>query len=513
MQVIIPMSGIGQRFKEAGFTTMKPLIEVHGKTFVEYVVSLFSPQDHFIFICDEKHLTETNLKEVLLGIAPAATIVPIASHKKGPVYAVQQAFGVIDDDEPCIVNYCDFFMNWNYTQFVKSVSESNCDGAIPCYTGFHPHLLHAHNVYAGCKIDDNKKLISIKEKFSFEADKTKGHHSVGTYFFKSGKLLKHYIDDLIIKEYSLNGEYYASMLYEQMLEDGLSINVYDEITHFCQWGTPQDFAEYQMWSQIFVKHNNYSTTQHQCHLSSTTLLMPMAGNGKRFSDEGYVLTKPMITVDGKPMFQRALQDLPMCDKNIFITKNDSELTKMSANSVRITVQETTEGQAATCLLAKDHINTTTPLFIVPCDNGLVYDITAFKNLQQQADVIIFSFRNNTAVVNNPNQYGWVNVDQNLAISISCKKAISAQPMQDHAITGAFWFKKGSDFVAAAENMIAQQRKINNEYYVDECMNDCIKMGLMVFVFEIEQYICWGTPNDLKTYFYWQSYFNQIVNAV
>jgi NDP-sugar pyrophosphorylase family protein len=513
MQIIIPMSGSGQRFKEAGFTTIKPLIAVHGKTFVEYVVSLFSPHDDFIFICDEKHLLETGLETVLLKAAPKATIISIAAHKKGPVYAVQQAFDVINNDSPCIVNYCDFFMNWDYAQFVKNVLESNCDGAIPCYNGFHPHLLHAHNVYAGCKIDEHKKLIGIKEKFSFEVDKTKGHHSVGTYYFKSGKLLKYYVDDLIRKEHNLNGEYYASMLYEQMLADELFIKVYDDITHFCQWGTPQDFAEYKMWSDIFITYKKYGVVQHQCHLPNTTMLMPMAGNGKRFMDEGYLLQKPLIEVDRQPMFQRALQDLPQCDKNIFIIKNDITLSELPHNSNIITIEQTTQGQAATCLLAKDQINNIQPLFITPCDNGLIYDISSFKSLQIEADVIIFTFRNNNAVVNNPNQYGWVNVDNNIAISISCKKAISENPMQDHAITGAFWFKQGADFVTAVETMIAQERKINNEFYVDECMNDCIKMGLKVFVFEVAQYICWGTPNDLRTYYYWQKYFNQLTNAV
>ena len=32
IQLIIPMSGIGKRFIEAGYTTPKPLIEVDGKT-------------------------------------------------------------------------------------------------------------------------------------------------------------------------------------------------------------------------------------------------------------------------------------------------------------------------------------------------------------------------------------------------------------------------------------------------------------------------------------------------
>ena len=50
-------------------------------------------------------------------------------------------------------------------------------------------------------------------------------------------------------------------------------------------------------------------------------------------------------------------------------------------------------------------------------------------------------------------------------------------------------------------------KINDEYYVDTAINDSISLGLRCVVFEIERYICWGTPNDLKTFEYWQSCFN------
>ncbi len=510
MQVIIPMSGSGQRFKDAGYEMIKPLIEVNGKTFVEYVIDLFSKKDTFIFICDENHLKETKLKEVLLKKVPDATIVAIASHKKGPVYAVQQAIGYINLQEPCIINYCDFTMQWNYIDFVKNVQQSNCHGAIPCYTGFHPHLLHAHNVYAGCAIDEQKKLKSIKEKFSFEIDKTKGHHSVGTYYFKSGAIMQYYITDLIEKNNNLNGEFYASMLYEQMLIDGKYIKVFDAIEHFCQWGTPQDFKEYLQWENIFFQHKNYSNKQHENHLKNTTLLLPMAGDGKRFAEENYKEPKPFIAVDNINMFQRAINDLPICTTKIFITKRDIKTKCFDKEDIVVTINNTTDGQASTCLLAKNYINNTSALLISPCDNGMIYDIKEFIKTTEIADVIVFTFRSNCTVVNKPNQYGWVKVDEfNNALLISCKQKISEQPESDHAVTGAFWFKQGNYFVQASEKMIAENRRINNEFYVDDCINDCIQLKLKVKVFEIEHYICWGTPNDLKTYQYWQHYFNTI----
>ena len=39
-----------------------------------------------------------------------------------------------------IVNYCDFSCYWDYEEFLKDISESHSDGAIPAYRGFHPHI-------------------------------------------------------------------------------------------------------------------------------------------------------------------------------------------------------------------------------------------------------------------------------------------------------------------------------------------------------------------------------------
>ena len=191
------------------------------------------------------------MKEVLTHLMPTGKIISIPGHKYGPVYAVAQVLDLIEDDEPVITNYCDFFMNWDYEDFKKTVTRSGCDGAIPCYTGFHPHLLHENNYYAGCRIDEHKYLLEIKEKFSFTEDKTKSYHSGGTYYFSKGSDVKKYFTQMIEEKIQLNGEYYISLVYPLLLNDKKKILIYDKIPHFCQWGTPEDLEEYNYWSEIF----------------------------------------------------------------------------------------------------------------------------------------------------------------------------------------------------------------------------------------------------------------------
>ena len=252
MQVIIPMTGYGSRFVAAGYKELKPLIRVQGKPILEWIVKgMYPGEKKILFVCRKEHLDSVpGMRRLLQEIAPYAAIYAIDDWvKKGPVFDVLRASAAIDPVEPAIINYCEFYMQWDYWKFVSDVKERDCDGAIPCYTGFHPHLLIEKNVYASCRTDEDGNLIEIREKYSFDPDKTKAFHSPGTYYFKSGKILEEYCQKLVDSGETLKGEYYASLPYNAMVREGKKVWVPLNVGTFCQWGTPEDLADYLFWTE------------------------------------------------------------------------------------------------------------------------------------------------------------------------------------------------------------------------------------------------------------------------
>ena len=250
MQIVIPMTGNGSRFARAGYKNLKPFINVLGHPIIEWIVRKMYPDEaNIIYVCRKDHLDSIEgMRDVLKWLCPTSKIFEIDSWVKlGPVYDVLRAGEIIDDKEPTIINYCDFFMIWNYSKFLTDVYSNGCDGAIPCYTGFHPHLIHENNLYASCLTDKDDYLIEIREKYSFERDKTKAKHSPGVYYFKNGKLMKKYFKTLVDNNDTLNGEYYASLPYNYMVRDGLKVWVPTNVEFFCQWGTPEDMDEFNFW--------------------------------------------------------------------------------------------------------------------------------------------------------------------------------------------------------------------------------------------------------------------------
>ena len=278
IQLIIPMSGIGKRFIDAGYTDPKPLIEVDGYPIIKHVVDLFPGVTDISFICNEKHLKETNMRSILESISPCCKIYEVSNeNRKGPVDAVYQIKDKIKDDSEVIVSYCDYGTYWNFESFLKTVREGNFDGSIPCYTGFHPHMLGGDN-YAFCK-QENKVLLEIKEKEPFTDNKMNEYASNGTYYFKSGSLLKKYFKELMDLDINLKDEFYVSLVYNLLVRDGLKVNIF-EIENMLQWGTPYDLEIYKGWSNYFSKKPLVIPN----HNSDVTLVLPMAGRGSRFSE-------------------------------------------------------------------------------------------------------------------------------------------------------------------------------------------------------------------------------------
>jgi len=104
-------------------------------------------------------------------------------------------------------------------------------------------------------------------------------------------------------------------------------------------------------------------------------------------------------------------------------------------------------------------------------------------------------------------YGWIDENKNIIKSISVKKPLT-NPSNDPIVIGTFTYKHFDIFKKSSNSMIKRKAKINGEYYVDTSINDAIKLGYKCAVFEVDYYFCWGTPNELKTYNYWQSCFDK-----
>ncbi len=230
-----------------------------------------------------------------------------------------------------------------------------------------------------------------------------------------------------------------------------------------------------------------------------TVLVPMAGAGSRFQTAGYTFPKPLIDVKGKPMIQLVVENLNIKANYVYVVQKehrekynlDTLLNLITPNCKIVEVDGITEGAACTALLAKEYIDNDKPLFFANSDQFVEWDSNEFlyKMNETDADGGIVSFRGTHP------KWSFAKVNENGIVTEVAEK----NPISDIATVGYYYWKKGSDFVKYAEQMIEKDIRVNNEFYVCPVYNQAVEDGKEIRTFDIPKMWGLGTPEDLNYY--------------
>lgn len=512
MNVIITLAGHSRRFKEAGYTTPKFLIPIDGKPMIEHVVNMFDYTDTFHFVINEEQITaQPALPEMLKGLSSDTTVTVVEPHEIGPTYSALQVAGLSDEDE-VIISYCDFFVNWNYQLFKRSIH--GYDGAIPSFKGFHPASF-GDTYYAYMRVNSNDEMLELREKESFTTERHNEHASVGIYYFSSWKLFSKYSKIVLDSYKNTLPEAYSSLHFNHMVQDDLNVKVFP-VNNFICWGTPEDLNQYLFWSGYFSHKQNTVSKHHQ--ETSQVNLIPMAGKGSRFKDYGYRLGKPMIPVNNRPMVITACRSFPPASKWVFLPRKDDfnkypiakALNEFHSNCKFIQVDHDTSGQAATCLLAENELSINNPLFIASCDYETHYSAERWEEIikDESIDGAIWTYRLGSFLTKDPKAFAYckTNSDSPIISKIVEKDVISDCPGDDPMALGSFWFRRAEDFIFAAESAINNNITVNGEHYVANSINILIDQGKRFVIFDVDLWVSFGDPFELQIFQYWEEYF-------
>tara|TARA_R100000008_G_scaffold17073_1_gene8465 strand:+ start:5426 stop:6799 length:1374 start_codon:yes stop_codon:yes gene_type:complete len=246
--------------------------------------------------------------------------------------------------------------------------------------------------------------------------------------------------------------------------------------------------------------NNKADRKPKWQGGNMNVLIPMAGAGSRFEKAGYTFPKPLIDVNGKPMIQTVVENLNIDAKHIFIVQKEHYekynlkylLNLITDNNCEIVqVDGITEGAACTTLLAKQYIDNDEPLVMANSDQFVEWDSNEFMYSMTADDVDggILSFE-----ATHP-KWSFAKLNEDGFVSEVAEK----KPISNIATVGVYYWKKGSDYVKYAEQMIDKDIRTNNEFYVCPVFNEAIGDDKKVKVFPIEKMWGLGTPEDLNNY--------------
>ena len=194
MNVLIPMAGAGSRFQQAGYTFPKPLIDVEGKPMIQVVVENLNIDANFIFVVQKQHREQYNLDTLLNLIAPNSKVVEVDGLTEGAACTALLAKEYIDNDNPLFFANSDQFVEWDSTEFMYKMNETDADGGIVSFRATHPKWSFA-------KINESGLVTEVAEKNPISDIAT-----VGYYYWKKGSDFVKYAEDMIEKDIRVNGD-------------------------------------------------------------------------------------------------------------------------------------------------------------------------------------------------------------------------------------------------------------------------------------------------------------------
>ena len=201
------------------------------------------------------------------------------------------------------------------------------------------------------------------------------------------------------------------------------------------------------------------------------IVIPMAGAGSRFESAGYTFPKPLIEVEGQPMIHKVVNNLNIQGRYIFLVQKahyekynlENLLNMISPGCEIIQLEGLTEGAACTVLTARDHIDNDEPLVIANSDQYIEH---SFAKIDGQGHVT---------------------------------EVAEKKPISTNATVGVYFWKKGSDFVYYADQMIEKNIRTNNEFYVCPVYNEAIGDGKKIITSMVDKMWGMGTPEELDNF--------------
>lgn len=228
------------------------------------------------------------------------------------------------------------------------------------------------------------------------------------------------------------------------------------------------------------------------------IVLPIAGNGQRFVDKGYLTIKPLIEVKGKYLVEKSLESIDKTDVNlIFIIRKEHNQTFQLGDKLRdrfgalITIVETdkiTEGALCTCLLAEKYIDDENPLVIFTPDCYFEPRFYA-DHVSKKYDGVVCVFNSDSPA------HSYVQVDSEGYVT----KAAEKEVISNHAVGGLYYFRRGNLFVKYAKMQIEQNIRTKGEFYICPVYNLLIKDGLKIGIDKNSRHDILGTPEDLERY--------------
>ena len=233
MNIVIPMAGAGSRFKRAGYTTPKPLLQAHGKTLLEWSVDSL-PIDlaqRLIFIGLEEHRTAFDLENSIRTIYRdrEPTFLWLPGTTRGQAETVWLARDLIDSETGLMIFNID--TAFRSQRLREALLSPDHDGILGAFNSTDPRFSFAAT-------DAEGRVTKVREK-----EPISRYALTGLYHFARASDFLGAAEEAIQNGETEKGEYYVAPLYNKLISRNASFKL-DACSEHWILGTPEEYRQF-----------------------------------------------------------------------------------------------------------------------------------------------------------------------------------------------------------------------------------------------------------------------------
>lgn len=234
VNVLIPMSGNGKRFRDAGYILPKPLIDIYGKPMIQWVVDNLNIDANFIFIVQKDHNEQYNITSILKMMVPDCRVIIEKGAINGAACSALLAKEFIDNNKHLLIANSDqFISNFDIAKFIYSAVSKNVDASILTF------IRHNDPKWSYLR-EENGFIVEVAEKKPISDLAT-----IGLYFWNKGSDFVKYAEQMIKANDKTNNEFYVVPSFNWMLKDNKKIISHMiDVEDFWGLGTPEDLEKF-----------------------------------------------------------------------------------------------------------------------------------------------------------------------------------------------------------------------------------------------------------------------------
>ncbi len=247
---LIPMAGEGQRYRQAGYSTPKPLIDVAGVPMIVRSAKALPPADRWVFVCRESHLRTVNLEEVLRSNFESVEIVALDRKTEGQAITCLMAREYIPAEAILTIGACDYDMVYDTSKVRLWLDDQATEGWIWTFRA-NPVVLQDPRMYGWVETAaDGLAALRVSCKVPISKEPLDDHAIIGTFTFKKAQVFFDAVEAMVRADRRINGEFYVDVAADHAIRAGRRMRVF-EVEHYIGWGTPQDLDLYNYWRSYF----------------------------------------------------------------------------------------------------------------------------------------------------------------------------------------------------------------------------------------------------------------------